>query len=245
MQAMIFAAGLGTRLKPLTDDKPKALVEVNNMALLEINIKRLKKYGITNIVVNVHHFAEKIKQFLKDNNNFNCNIKISAETDKLLDTGGGLKKAENLFVKNEPILICNVDVLSDIDLNDLTQYHLKNNKLATLAVMNRNTSRYLLFDDENIMCGWENVKTNEIIMSRNIAKYNRFAFSGIHIVSPEIFKFLELDVYSITKKYIELSKENQIIAYKHDKNKWMDLGKIEQLNEAVNCFGKEYFSNLN
>ena len=161
MQAMILAAGLGTRLKPLTNSTPKALVKFNDETLLSLLIKKLKAARIQNIVINVHHFADEIINYLKMNNNFNLNISVSDERDMLLDTGGGLKKAKKFFSTNEPILIHNVDVISDIDLNLFYEFHSLKNSLATLAVRNRKSSRRFLFSDDDMLCGWENQKTGE------------------------------------------------------------------------------------
>ncbi|MGB1243748.1 MAG: sugar phosphate nucleotidyltransferase, partial [Chitinophagales bacterium] len=167
MKAMIFAAGLGTRLRPLTNDKPKALVEVNGKPLLEIVILQLKRYGFRDIVVNVHYFAKQIIRFLEAKNNFGIHIQISDESDLLLETGGGLQKAKHFLCSDdEPFLVHNVDILSDINLKALYQSHLEGSPLATLVVRNRKTSRYLLFDETNRLCGWKNVKTGEVRMMR-------------------------------------------------------------------------------
>jgi len=245
MKAMIFAAGLGTRLRPLTNHKPKALVEVNGTPLLEIVIQRLKQHGFTNIVVNVHYFAKQIIRFLEAKNNFDIQISISDETDLLLETGGGLLKAKPFFegADNEPFLVHNVDILSDIDLAALYQYHLQNNPLATLVVRNRKTSRYLLFDEENQMCGWKNVKTGEVRMMRESAlslQPNALAFSGIHVISPSIFQYMpeQESAFSIIETYLQAAKTQKIMAYPSDGSNWLDVGKPESLAQAKKLLKK-------
>ncbi len=225
-KAMIFAAGLGTRLKPLTDNKPKALVEVNGMPLIEIVIKQLIKFGFTEIIINVHYYASQIIDFVKNNKSFGANIHFSDETDKLLGTGGGLKKAEHFF-NDEPFLVHNVDIISDIDLDDLYNYHINNEALATLAVRSRKTSRYFLFDDKLSLCGWKNFKTNDIKIAKPpLSKLTPIAFSGIQIISPEIFQYINnKSAFSITDIYITLAGRYLISAYKHDNTFWMDIGK--------------------
>lgn len=236
MKAMVFAAGLGTRLKPLTDSKPKALVEVRGVPLLEIVLKRLIAFGFTDIVVNVHHFADQIIDFI-EKSNFDANIIISDETDLLLDTGGGLKKASVHF-GNRPVLIHNVDVISSLNLGELYQHHIDNNALATLAVKNRKTSRYFLFDHSNQMVGWKNMKTNEIRMSKvGFGKFNALAFSGIHVVSPKIFDIMTGEgKFSITDVYLNLSRSQRILGYQCESSMWMDLGNSDNLAKA-----EEYF----
>lgn len=233
MKAMIFAAGLGTRLQPLTNNKPKALVEVNGISILERTINHLIDFGVNEIIINVHHFAEKIIAFLKQNNNFGIKISISDETEMLLETGGGLKKASWFFDNNKPFFVVNGDILSNINLSDLYEFHLNTNAIATLAVRNRETQRYFLFNQENKLCGWKNTKTNEIIKTQVDENLNQLAFSGIQVISPEIFKFLTQEgAFSITGTYIELSKNYTISGYKHDQDYWFDLGTIEKLEIA-------------
>lgn len=238
MKAMIFAAGLGTRLKPLTDQKPKALVEINGKPLLEIVIERLKFFGFNEIIINVHHFSNLVIEFLKQKNNFNISITISDETDLLLDTGGGLKKAAGFFSDSKPFLVHNVDILSNVDLGDLYQAHCSSNVLATLAVMKRNSSRFFLFDQDLILRGWKNMKTGVQIISRHDGpELQQLAFSGIHIISPEIFEQMnEAGVFSITDSYIRLCRNNKILAYQHDGSLWMDLGKPENITRAEELF---------
>ncbi|MGB1243187.1 MAG: nucleotidyltransferase family protein [Chitinophagales bacterium] len=245
MKAMIFAAGLGTRLRPLTNHKPKALVEVNGTPLLEIVIQRLKQQGFNNIVVNVHYFAKQIIRFLEAKNNFGIQISISDETDLLLETGGGLLKTRSFFeeTKNEPFLVHNVDILSDIDLAALYQSHLQNNPLATLVVRNRKTSRYLLFDEANQMYGWKNVKTGEVRVMREISASlppKALAFSGIHVISPTIFQYMpkEENAFSIIETYLQAAKTQKIMAYPSDNSNWLDVGKPESLAQAEELIKK-------
>ena len=234
MKAMIFAAGLGTRLKHLTGLKPKALVEVNGKPLLEHAINKLRHYGYSDIIINVHHFAEQIKDYLKHKNNFGVNIEISDESNQLLDTGGGLKKASWFFNDNKPFLVHNVDVLSDIDLTILYQSHIKNNPVATLAVRQRKTSRYFLFDDKLSLCGWKNIDTGELKISKDkVDELIPLAFSGIQVLNPEIFKLInETGKFSLTDLYLRLATYNHITGLPHNRGYWFDLGKPENITEA-------------
>ena len=235
MKAMIFAAGLGTRLRPLTNDKPKALVLVNGMPLLEIVIKRLKYYGFQSIIINVHHFADKVETFLTANANFGCDIHISDERDLLLETGGGLKKAQSFFDDNNPFLVCNTDILSSIDLGKMYEMHLNSNALATVAVRKRITSRYLIFDNNRALVGWTNVKTSEEKWSRSKTAFTEhWAFSGIHVISPKIFDFMpKEEAFSIIPVYLEAAKTTLIQAYPHDEDLWLDVGKLDALKKAA------------
>lgn len=234
MKAFILAAGLGTRLKPLTDIKPKALIEINGITLLELVINRLVKYSFNQIIINVHHHAEQIIKFLKQKNYFGIDIAISDERNLLLDTGGGLKKVFYFFNDNQPFLIHNVDILSDIDLSKFYQYHQKQNSIVTLAVQKRKSSRYFLFDDDNNLCGWENVKTSERkIVRQPIGKLSQFAFSGIHIANKEIFDYMPSeDVFSIIDFYLSVASDKRISFFDHTDSFLIDLGKKENLSEA-------------
>ena len=233
MKAMIFAAGLGTRLQPLTNHKPKALVEVNGISILERTINHLIDFGVNDIVINVHHFAAKIVEFLNENDNFGIKISISDESEMLLETGGGLKKAAWFFDNQKPFFVVNGDIISNINLNDLYEFHLKTNAFATLAVRKRETQRYFLFNHENKLCGWQNTKTNEIIKTHEDENLNPLAFSGIQVISPEIFKYLTQEgAFSITGTYLELSKNHTISGFQHDADYWFDLGTIEKLEIA-------------
>jgi len=233
MKAMIFAAGLGSRLKPFTETMPKALVPVAGIPMLEILIKHLQKNGIIDIIINVHHFASQVIDFLKVNNNFGVNITISHE-EVLLDTGGGLKKAAWFFDDKNPFLVQNVDVISDLDYPDMLRIHNKTGAIASLAVSSRNTSRYFLFDDSMQLCGWENTKTGELKIVRPEAQnLKRFAFSGIHIIDPSIFSFINQDgKFSIIDTYLEVAANHKIIGFEHDPENWVDMGKPEELPKA-------------
>lgn len=227
---MIFAAGLGTRLYPITKDKPKALAELNGISLLEIAIQKLIETGVSKIVVNTHHFAEKVEDFLKSKNFFDAEIIISFEKD-LLETAGGLAFAKNYFNVDEEILLYNADIVSNIDLKKFRNHHLENNKIASLAVRNRPSDRVLLFENQ-ILHGWRNKKTNEQILARQITNAEEYAFSGIHIVSYDIFEFLTLEKKSLTPFYLDLAKSMDIIAFDHTQDYWFDCGKPETLAQA-------------
>lgn len=235
MQAIIFSAGLGTRLKPITDTLPKALVPVAGKPLLQWNIEKLIKAGCSRIVVNVHHFPEMIRNFLAENSNFGIEIHISDETDAILDTGGGLLKASEFFSSDEPIVAHNVDVISSIDIKELVNIHRTNKALATLVVRNRQTQRYLLFDEQMLLAGWKNMATGEIRQAREFSaeKLKSLAFSGIQVLSPEIFPLItQTGKFSIIETYLELAKFNRIAGFEDHSELWMDLGKIEQFKEA-------------
>lgn len=235
MNAMIFAAGLGTRLKPLTDHCPKALVKVEGKSLLEHNILKLKDSGFDHIVVNIHHFGDQIIDFLREKNNFGIDIKVSDERSCLLDTGGGILQGIQLFDNEDPILIHNVDIISTIDLREVYQYHIYNNNDATLCVSNRETSRYLLFDENNVMTGWTNIKTGEI---KGLKGEKRFAFSGIHVISQTIKPSLtEMGKVSfpIMDYYISNCRQKSFIGFEiNEKTKWVDCGKPDSLLQASN-----------
>ncbi|MFN8282621.1 MAG: nucleotidyltransferase family protein [Chitinophagales bacterium] len=265
MKAMIFAAGLGTRLKPLTDNCPKALIPVGSKPMLQIVIEQLKKHGFNEIILNVHYLAEQIYDFIEKNNQFDISIRFSDETDELLETGGGLWKARHFFDDGKPFLLCNADVLTNINLEKLYNAHLQNNAISTLAVRERNSSRYLLFDDNDILFGWENVKTEEVKIPRKIPRHcerseaistekedsfvprhdvpyplHEKAFSGYHIISPKIFETCKRDgVFSMVDWYLDICNEHTIKCFHHQEDIWIDIGSIEQLEkakEAINQF---------
>ena len=227
---MIFAAGLGTRLHPITTSIPKALVKVHGKALLEHAIEKLVHSGIDEIIINVHHFPEQIIAFIKSKS-FKIPILISDEREQLLNTGGGLKKAARFF-GNEAFLVYNVDIISDIDLRKPINFHLENKPLATLVVRERNTKRYLLFDTNNKLCGWENIKTKEQIIVNKTQKLIPFAFSGIHIIEPNIFDLMpDKECFSMIDLYLEIAKNYTLLAFNDMESNWMDVGKIEQLEQ--------------
>jgi len=234
MRAMILAAGLGTRLKPLTDSTPKALIKIKEHTLLELQIKKLKAEGFDRIIINVHHFANVIKKYLEINNYFNCSIDISDESEKLLDTGGGLKKASHFFSDDNPFLVYNVDILSNISLKKLMEFHLISGSMATLAVQNRESSRKFLFNKNNTLCGWMNEKSGEkIITKQEQSELFPSSFSGIQVVDPKIFKYFpDKNIFSLVDLYLSVAKKEKIISYAHNEDEWMDIGKIENLNQA-------------
>ena len=237
---MIFAAGLGTRLKPLTDTLPKALVPLAGKTLLQWQIEKLKAANITDIVVNVHHFPDLIINYLKENDNFGCNILVSDERDKLLETGGGLRKAQEAMrllgekEKGEGILICNVDILSNIDIPTLLQAY-NPDEMGVVVVSERDTQRYLLFNEENRLCGWTNITTGEV---KGEEAKRKLAFSGMQVLSPRIFDCMD-DViaqkgekFSLIDLYLSIAQKEILRAYIPENYRMMDVGKIDQLSEA-------------
>ena len=268
MKAMIFAAGLGTRLKPLTDTLPKALVPLAGKTLLQWQIERLKAAGITDIVVNVHHFPDMIINYLRENDNFGCRIAVSDERDMLLETGGGLRKAKELLtsspnslIASSPILICNVDILSNIDLPTLLQAY-NPDEMGVVVVSPRETQRYLLFDETNRLCGWTNIATGEIrpaslVSSLNIlpptgeadlqakptyqlqrSDLSPLAFSGMQVLNPRIFDVMDKvvaekgDKFSLIDLYLSIAEKEILRAFIPKNYRMMDVGKIAQLSEA-------------
>jgi len=235
MKAMVLAAGLGTRLRPLTDDRPKALVEIAGRTLLEITLTRLRTFGVRDVIINAHHFADMIVEYLKTNRDFGMRIEISRE-EVLLDTGGGLKKAAWFFLENssdEPFILHNVDVLSAIDLERMVRFHAENQALATLAVQERDTSRYLLFDEQFQLCGRRSSEKTE--MARPAATTQARGFCGIHVISPRIFSLMtENDVFSIILCYLRLAaQERKILGFRADEYYWRDLGKPDNVLQAA------------
>ena len=266
MKAMIFAAGLGTRLKPLTDTLPKALVPLAGKPLLQWQIERLKAAGITDIVVNVHHFPDMIINYLHDNDNFGCRIAVSDERDMLLETGGGLRKAEEKFrslgvlisaeasndysqanvqefrSSGEGILVCNVDILSNIDIPTLLNAY-NPDEMGVVVVSERDTQRYLLFDEENRLCGWTNIATGEVRGEEAIRRggeqvMKKLAFSGMQVLNPRIFDCMDKvveqkgDKFSLIDLYLSIAEKEILRAYIPENYRMMDVGKITQLSEA-------------
>ena len=234
MKAMVLAAGLGTRLRPLTDDRPKALVKVGERTLLEITLLRLRGFGVREVIVNVHHFADMVIDYLKANGNFGMRIEVSRE-EALLDTGGGLKKAAHFFLKNstdldEPFILHNVDVISTIHLGRMVQFHGENQALATLAVQERETSRYLLFDERMQLCG-RRAGDGESEVVRAASRVNALAFSGVHVISPHIFeKMTGNGAFSIIPTYLHLAAQGENIhGFRADEYYWRDLGRPENV----------------
>jgi NDP-sugar pyrophosphorylase family protein len=239
MKAMILAAGLGTRLRPLTNDRPKALVEVAGRTLLEIAISRVRVFGVREVVVNAHHHAGMIVDFLKAHDNFGMRIVVSRE-EELLDTGGGLKKAASFFIDSngssqEPFILHNVDVISTIDLGRMTSFHIEKAALATLAVQDRETSRYLLFDEQGELCGRRAGRDGQDQVVRPAEQLAPLAFSGIHVISPEIFaKMKEEGAFSIIDAYLRLAALGEkVAAFRADEFYWRDLGRPVSIVEAA------------
>jgi len=236
MRAMILAAGLGTRLKPLTDKIPKALIKIKSKTLLEIAINNLIKNGFDKITINVHHHSKQIIQFL-DENKFDAEITISDESDKLLDTGGGLKKARSFFDDNSPFVLYNVDIISNLDLKKLYAFHSASKTIGTLVVRKRESGRYLLFNSKNILCGWRNAKSGETRLIRGDKLQHEFAFSGIQVLDPKIFSFMpDDDVFSLIDLYLKVGSKNIINAFIDDESYWLDVGKPENLKAAENIY---------
>jgi len=236
MKALIFAAGLGTRLKPITDTLPKALVPIAGKPLLEHVILKLKVAGFDEILINVHHFPEQIIEFIRVNNDFGIRIEISDERDMLLETGGGIKKAAAFFDNNQPFLVHNVDILSTVNLQELYRQHQRTNPLATLVVSRRDTFRYLLFDDNQRLSGWINEKTGETKPAdlKHIQSYAKYAFSGIQVLSPKVFELMDAypDKFPIMDFYLENMKNNTILGFVPADYKMIDVGKLNVLEEA-------------
>jgi len=264
MKAMLLAAGLGTRLRPLTNDCPKALVELNGRTLLEINLTRLKSFGVTDVIINLHHFAQKVVDYLKARDNFGLHIEVSREDDLLLDTGGGLKKAAWFFLEDasrstsnhdEPLFLHNVDILTNIDLAAMLEFHREQNALATLATQHRKTSRPLIFDSHGQLRGRaispepysslvypvpRRVTRHSPLSSSEAKSESTAAFSGIHVISPRLLPMLsESGAFSIIDSYIRLAGEgHRILAFAADQYYWRDLGRSADLAQAASDLEK-------
>jgi mannose-1-phosphate guanylyltransferase len=236
MRAMILAAGLGTRLRPLTDDRPKALVEIDGRSLLEIALTRLRTFGIRNVIINVHHFADQVIDHLRSHDNFGMHVEISRE-EMLLNTGGGLKKASWFFLqdgKDKPFLVHNVDVLSSIDLVKMLEFHRDNEALVTLAVQGRDTTRHLLFDDQLQLCNPRTPEEGDVETQPSV-ELVPLGFCGVHIISPRIFRLMtEEGVFSIIPAYLRLAAEGErILGFRADEYYWRDLGTKDSLQQAA------------
>lgn len=234
---MIFAAGIGSRLKPLTDELPKALIPLNGKPMLEHVILKLKAAGFHHVIINVHHFGQQIIDFLAANDNFGLNIQISDERDYLLDTGGGIKKAITFLQGEEPFLVHNVDIISNVDLRALYDHHLANNSLATLLVSKRETSRYLLFDKQLKLCGWRNRETGEVksyFPDFDPQQYTEYGFGGVHVLSPEIFEWMEewTGKFPIINFYLSICAKTTIQAYPAENLSLFDVGKPDSFAQA-------------
>ncbi len=234
---MIFAAGLGTRLKPLTDNMPKALVTIEGKPLLQYTIERLSAAGFNEIIINIHHFGQQIIDFVDAYNHFGIRIEFSDEREQLLDTGGGIKKAAWFFDDNRPFLVHNVDILSKIDLREVMSHHLNSDVPATLVCSERETNRYLLFNDQKHLRGWINKKTGEVkspVTGFQPTGYTPLAFSGIQVFHPSLFREMSSfpNRFSIIDFYLSLCETHKICAYKLKKSRILDVGKPESIEYA-------------
>lgn len=232
---MILAAGLGTRFKPWTDLHPKALALVNGKSLLQRNIEYLQRYGIHDVVVNVHHFAPQVLEALSTHRGWGSRITISDETEQVLETGGGLKKAQP-YLGEQPFVLMNVDILTDLNLSAMITDHFQHRPLATLAVTERQTSRYFLFDDRLELCGWRNAVTGQERISRPVPGSPK-AFSGIHVIDPAIFPLIRQEgKFSIVDLYLDLASNYAIRGYDHSNSRLIDVGKPESVPKAEVMF---------
>ena len=239
MKAMLFSAGLGTRLYPLTKDKPKALAPFAGTTLLGYNLKFLSSQGINSFIINTHHFAGKIENYLKKNDFFGLDITISYE-EELLDTAGGVAKIRDK-INEDQLLLYNVDVVSNIDIEKMYNYHCDNRTDITLAIRNRSTSRFLLFDDNNVMTGWKNENTGELKRCNEKEEYNKFAFSGITILNTDILNEIGIiEKKSLINFYLDICKNRKILAFNHDDNFWFDCGSMEKLKRAEDFIINKY-----
>lgn len=242
MRAMIFAAGLGTRFKPWTDVHPKALALVNGKSLLQCNIEYLQKYGITDIVVNVHHFADQIIEAVQKNKGWGSNVIISNETNEVLETGGGLLKARPLLESYEPFITLNVDILTDLNLNRLFAFHQQHKPLISFGVTSRQTSRYFLFDENDRLCGWRNTNTGEekgphLTSPGGGGILHPMAYSCVVVFEPQVFSLIkQTGKFSLTETYLDLAKNNLILGFDHSGDKLVDVGKPESIAIAEELF---------
>lgn len=236
-KAMLFAAGLGSRLKPWTDHHPKALAMVNGKSLLQRNIEYLQSYGICDVIVNVHHFGKQIINVLENNKGWGSNVVISDESEAVLETGGGLLKAAPYFSDVSDFVVMNVDILTDLPLDKMMGSHILNRPLATLAVTDRETSRYFLFDSHEILFGWENIKTGEKRIVREGKPLHRKAFSGIHVINTSLFTLMQQKgKFSMVEVYLSLAEKNTILNYDHTGSRFLDVGKPESILAAEKVF---------
>ena len=235
MKAMILAAGKGTRLKPYTDRMPKALIEVNHTTMLEHQINYLTWFGVDEIIINIHHFPDHIRDFIVQKK-YKIRIEFSDEKDQLLDTGGGLKKASWFFDDDKPFILIGTDIFTNLNLHLLLAHHRKHNALATLAVKKRNSTRDFLVDRNNILCGWKNNLTGEEIVTRTCdSKLTNYGFSVIHVINPGIFELItETGPFTMTSLYLRLAENYHIKVYPHNKDLWFELGRLENLKDAEN-----------
>ena len=237
MKAMIFAAGLGTRLKPFTDHSPKALAEVNGRSLLERNILYLQRYGISDVIINVHHFASMVVDKLNENSGFGSNVSVSDEQEALLETGGGLLKAIDFFDGESDFVVMNADILTSLELDKMIEHHQKTGGMATLAVMKRDSSRQLLFDDDMTLCGWVNNGTGEERISRTDQTKSKFSFSGVQVVSANLMKNIPFSgKFSMIDVYLHQAKNHIIKGFDHTGDLFIDVGKPGSIEQAEGLF---------
>lgn len=237
MKAIIFSAGLGTRFKPWTDKHPKALAPVNGKSLLQRNMEYLQQYGITDVVVNVHHFADQIVDAVEKNKGWGSIVTISDETDEVLETGGGLLKARPLLEDGEPFISLNVDILTDLDISKLLQFHRKHQPLISFGITGRKTSRYFLFDDDSRLCGWTNTQTGEEKLAIDKPGLSPMAYSCVVVFEPKLFDLIpQRGKFSLTETYLSLAKEHLILGYDHTGDKLVDVGKPESIAIAESLF---------
>jgi NDP-sugar pyrophosphorylase family protein len=238
MKAMILAAGLGTRLHPYTASTPKALIKINDKTLLEIAIEKLISYGFNQIVINVHHFGDQIIQFVEQKQ-FDAEFFISDERDKLLDTGGGLKHAEQFLLGDEPFIVHNVDIVSNLNLKLFYDFHLNSDAICSLVVRKRESNRYFLFNEDNILRGWKNERTGRTIIKNDEKPLTKFAFSGVHVIDPKIFSLMpDKDVFPLATLYLDIALENKICAYIDEQSTWIDVGYPEYVKLAEENYAK-------
>ncbi len=232
MKAMIFAAGLGTRLGNITETLPKALVDINGKTALQLAVEKCSAYGFNDIIINVHHFADMVEDEVARLNKMGFRISVSDEREKLLENGGGLYKAKDFFDK-EPFLLYNVDIISDLDLSVLYKLHLEKKGLATLAVRHRPGNRFLLIDNEGLLRGWRNISTREQILTGATDKgLSEIAFSSMHIVEPEVFQYMSEGIYTLITLYLRLAVQHNIYTLTHDDGYWVDVGTPESLSHV-------------
>jgi N-acetyl-alpha-D-muramate 1-phosphate uridylyltransferase len=237
MKAMIFSAGLGSRFKPWTDHHPKALAVVNGKSLLQRNIEYLQQYGITDVVVNVHHFADQIIATINTNKGWGSNITISDESDIVLETGGGLLKAKQLLQSDEPFITLNVDILTNLNISHLLAYHNKHQPIISFGVTNRQSSRCFLFDDSNKLCGWRNNQTGQEILSNSSTNLIPKAYSCVAIFNPIVFDVIQQQgKFSLTETYLDIAKTHTILGYEHSGDVLIDVGKPESVAVAESLF---------
>lgn len=239
MKAMIFSAGLGTRFKPWTDKHPKALTLVNGKSLLQHNIEYLQQYGIIEVVINVHHFAEQVIDAVEKNKGWGSKINISDERDELLETGGGLLKAGNYLNNGEAFVTLNVDILTNLNLNKLIGFHEQHHPLISFGVTNRQSSRYFLFDENNHLCGWRNVITGEDKIVIQKTGLIQKAYSCVAVFQPQFFSLIkQTGKFSLTETYLDLAKDHLILGYDHSGDKLVDVGKPDSVVVAEELFGE-------